>query len=124
MSTKKATLLYGLSSLFLFLFQLIYHKFSHGVISIGLHYVWILPFICGGIIIILNYPLHTLTNRFAFNLYNMGIAMLVNAIVLKGVLDIAGSDSPYLIYFYITGLLLFVASILVFSIKAFSQQTT
>ena len=122
MSTKKAILMYGLSSVFLFIFQFIYHKFGHGVISASLQFIWILPLICGSFLMILNRPLHTLSNRFAFNLYNMGIASIVNGFVLKGILDIAGSDSPYLIYFYIVGLLLFIISIVSFIIKRFSHQ--
>lgn len=123
MSVKKTMISYLLTSLFLFLFQFIYHQFSHGVVSFGLTYVWIMPLIFGFIIVLLNYPLHTLSNRFAFNLYNMGLACLVNAIVLKGILDIAGSDSPYIDYFYILSLVFIAVSLVSFIVQSFKKQT-
>lgn len=105
---------YKVCSIFLFVFQFIYHLFSHGVVSTGLKYVWLVPLIGGLIIILLNSILHTLSNRFALNIFNTGLACLINVIILQGILDIAGSDSPYLIYFYIIAPILFVLSLFIF----------
>ncbi|MGX4687604.1 hypothetical protein JNUCC83_12245 [Vagococcus sp. JNUCC 83] len=123
MSRKKTMLAYTLSSLLLYIFQFVYHKFSHGVVSFGLKYVWILPLIFGLIIILLDLVLHLLSNRLAFNFYNISLAVLVNAFILKGILDIAGSDSPYIDYFYLLSLVLIVVSLVSFIVQSFRKQT-
>lgn len=114
LSMKKTILGYVGSGLALFIFQYVYHLFGHGVTSISLKFVWLVPIIGGLIIILLNTPLHTLSNQLAFNLYNCGLAILSNVMILKGILDIAGSDSPYLSYFYLIAYPLIALSLILF----------
>ena len=111
MSIKKTFFTYLSCSIALFVFQSIYHLFCHGVVSIGLKYVWILPLLGGLIVLLLNFPLNFLNNRFAFNLYNSGLAFIINAVILQGILDIAGSDSPYVHYFYLLATILLAISL-------------
>ena len=114
LNMKKTILAYVGSGLALFIFQYVYHLFGHGVTSISLKFVWLVPIIGGLVIILLNVLLHTLSNRLAFNLYNCGLACLANGMILKGILEIAGSDSPYLSYFYIISYSLLIVSMILF----------
>ncbi len=55
-----------------------------------------------------------LENRIAFNLYNAGIATLTVGSLLRGILDIAGADSAYPIYYFIVGTLFVLIGSLLF----------
>ncbi|MHC5372341.1 hypothetical protein ACYSNU_00920 [Enterococcus sp. LJL120] len=114
MKLKRTIIGYLSITAFLFVFQLIYHRFSHGVTSIGLEYVWVIPLIGGLLIILLNGPLKTLNNRLAFNLYNIALAVCINAVIIQGILDIAGSDTPYLRYYYFIALPMLALSLVFF----------
>lgn len=57
--------------------------------------------------------------RVFFNAYNSGIATLTLGSFVKGILDIAGTSSPYIILFYGTGwLFVGVGLILLFKLVA------
>lgn len=113
-SIKRKIAGYIACSICLFFFQLIYHLFSHGVVSTGLKYVWLIPLVGGLAVIFLDWPLHTLSNRLVFNMFNTSLALLCNVLILQGILDIAGSDSPYLTYFYLLALPLLALSLILF----------
>lgn len=113
-SIKRKLAGYTTCSICLFFFQMIYHLFSHGVVSNELKYVWLIPLLGGLVVLFLDWPLHTLSNRLAFNMFNTSLALLCNVLILQGILDIAGSDSPYLTYFYLLALPLLVLSLILF----------
>jgi hypothetical protein len=55
--------------------------------------------------------------RFSFNLYNSGIAVLTIGSFLKGILEIAGADSPYAILFPAVGWIFVIAGVVLFFLK-------
>lgn len=115
MSKLKSFISYILTSFFLFIFQLIYHQYSHGIISNKLQYVWLYPLILLIVCLILDFLIDVWNHRLALNLINSGIAALVVGSMLTGVLDIAGSDSPFLfIYNYVGFGLVIIGFLLLF----------
>jgi len=96
MNKKKTSLFYGVMIVFLALFQAIYHHFSHGVTSVGLQFAWILPLLALSSLWFVSSFFPIFEKRWFMNFFNATITLLVNELVFKGILDIAGGDSPYL----------------------------
>ena len=96
MNKKKTFYSYFISSVILFIFQLVYHHFSHGVTSQALKWVWVIPMVGGAFLFIFEKILNTFRNRLAFNLFNTGLASYIVGMILKGILEIAGASSPYI----------------------------
>lgn len=104
----------------LFLFQLIYHHFGHGVVSNVLRYTWILPLMGGLLWFFQRRFFAKSAKRLEFNLLNSSIAAFCVRNILYGILEIAGSDSPYLIFLTAAGSF-FAAAWLVASLREFRQ---
>lgn len=100
----------------LFIFQYIYHLFSHGIVSSSLHWVWLVPLIGGSGVVLFSNLLGTLKNRLAFNLYNSGLASCATGMILKGILEISGTSSPYLFLYLTVGIVFIGISIFLFII--------
>jgi hypothetical protein len=60
--------------------------------------------------------------RFGYNSYNSGIATLTVGSFLKGILEIAGTDSPYLVFFTIIGWLFIAVGVIVFVLLSVSRK--
>ena len=98
-NAKHALIFIGLS-LFVFIFGLVYHAFSHGVISSDMANAWI-PVAT----VALGYTLVWLIApklskrpyfRLSVNLLNAATAWQTLGMIVKAVIEIAGSSSPYL----------------------------
>jgi hypothetical protein len=102
MNTKINTKIYVFTTLFCIVFNYIYSLFSHDVSSPFMSYAFIFSLVLGvvGFIVI---GLLNLDNRVAFNLYNAGIATLTVGSILRGIIDIAGADTTYPIYYFLVG---------------------
>jgi hypothetical protein len=103
----KTIIRYVISSIFLFIFQVVYHQFSHGVVSPALRYVWIVPILGLIIWIIVASVNHS---KLSF-LYHAGIVILINGFILQGILEIAGSDSPYIVFYFIVSFLCIIVAL-------------
>jgi len=56
-----------------------------------------------------------LDNRIAFNIYNAGIATLTVGSILQGIIDIAGADTTYPVYYFVVGtVFVFIGGLLSF----------
>ena len=108
---------YGLLSLCLFLFQMVYHHFSHGVVSFSLQYAWLLMAVAGLIWWLIGRIFSHKQLRLSANLYHSGLACLITWCLLNGVLEIAGSDSPYLWLYLLFGGGFILASLVTLGIK-------
>ena len=98
----------------------IYSLFSHGVSSPAMTWMFLYPLL-GGVLCftVLGFALcrvYCLPGyRLFFNAYNSGIATLTISSFLKGVFDIAGTESVYLGALYVAGwVFLFIAAIALF----------
>lgn len=108
---------YGLLSLCLFLFQMVYHHFSHGVVSFSLQYAWLFLAAGGVIWRLIAESFHPHPLCLQGNLYHSGLACLITWCLLNGVLEIAGSDSPYLWLYLLFGGGFILASLVTLGIK-------
>jgi hypothetical protein len=102
MNTKINIKIYVFTTLFCIVFNYIYSLFSHDVSSPFMSYAFVFSLVLGvvGFIVI---GLLNLDNRVAFNLYNEGIATLTVGSILRGIIDIAGADTTYPIYYFLVG---------------------
>lgn len=108
---KKSIIVYIFITIFCIIFNYIYSIFGHGIKSIYMMYSFIIPLILGVVVFLILYKIN-LYNRISFNLYNAGIATLIIGSILKGIFSIAGTDINYYIYYFITGIILIIISII------------
>lgn len=106
---------YFVISILCVLIVLIYYKFSHGVTSEHMTFLFLYPFIGGMVVFfIIENILKKKVKRFAFNFYNSGVATLVVGSLMNGVFEIAGTSSKYKYVFYIFGYAFIAFSVLKF----------
>lgn len=113
--TKRQVIGYLLLAILVFVIERVYSIFSHGVSSLAMSMMVVTVLVLG----VAGYRLLGLTLRKRFTkkgvnrfirLYNSGIATLVIGQFLKGVLDIAGTGSPYIKYYFIASGILILLS--------------
>lgn len=109
MSQHRATPYFDIAAL-LYLFQLLYNYFGHGVTSVFLSYAWVIAFASGLLLLVFNKLTPRAVTRFGFISFNTGIAALIFWSILTGILSIAGSDSPYLVVYLYIALISFISS--------------
>ena len=91
------------------LFHLVYHQFSHGVSSDWMTFAWTIP-LAGGIVSCLVRRSGRGGNRLAFNAWNSGLAALTLGAILRGVMEIAGTESGLILIFWILGTVFLIAA--------------
>lgn len=114
---KRSIIAYFFITIFLIVFDRIYAIFSHGVSSLSMNLMFLYPLIGGmGVYILFKYLCNEkeIKFRFIFNVYNTGIAILTIGSLLKGIMDIAGTSSQYIVYYRIIGIIFIIVSIIVF----------
>ncbi len=102
MSTKKTASTYLFTTLFCIALNYVYSLFGHGVSSPFMSYAFVFSLVLGVVGFILLGWLD-LDNRVAFNLYNAGIATLTVGSILQGIIDIAGADTTYPVFYFFIG---------------------
>lgn len=114
---KKTIIIYFLITIFLIIFDRVYSLFSHGVSSLSMNLMFLYPLL-GGVVVyyILGYLSKNKKNSMiiSFNIYNSGIAILTVGSLLKGIMDIAGTSSQYIKYYFIIGVLVIITSVIGF----------
>lgn len=105
----------------------VYGLFGHGVTSASMSWMFLYPLLGGTLVLLLIALLipeaaHADGFRLSFNLYSSGIAALTAASLLKGILEIAGADSPYTMMFFIAGWTFTASGLLVFLSKPLRQR--
>ncbi len=105
--------------LFCILFDRIYALFGHGVFSASMSFMFLYPLLLGCVPYFLLWlwiqkPEGIRHFSLLQTIWNAGIATLTIKSALKGVFDIAGTSSPYLIYFTVLGIILLNVSLLFF----------
>lgn len=113
MSTKKTAVIYLFTTLFCMALNYAYSLFGHGVSSPFMSYAFIFSLVLGFVGFILLGWLD-LDNRVAFNLYNAGIATLTVGSILRGIIDIAGADTTYPVFYFFTGTVFVVVGGLIY----------
>lgn len=115
-------------SVFCFVFNKIYAIFGHGVNSDSMTYMFLYPLLLGVLPFLLlwlfvkqadNVPHY----RLFYNSYNSGIALLTIGSLLKGIFEIAGTSSPYLIVFTVCGWGMFAIGLVIYPVNLFQRRT-
>lgn len=96
----------------------IYALFGHCIRSASMDFMFLYPLL-GGVaaFMAISFFLPRLPERLrsisrkGYNLYNSGIAALTSASMLKGIVEIAGTDSKWIVYIMVTGIALVVVGI-------------
>ena len=103
-SIKTTVIVYAVVTGLCIALNYVYSLFGHGVSSPFMTYAFVYSLVLGvlGFIVIGRLQLN---NRVAYNLYNAGIATLTVGSFLRGILDIAGADTVYPLYYFIVGTL-------------------
>jgi len=99
---KTTVKIYTFTTLFCIAFNYVYSLFGHGVSSPFMSYAFAFSLVLGVVGFTLFGRLN-LDNRIAFNLYNAGIATLTVGSILRGIIDIAGADTAYPVYYFFIG---------------------
>lgn len=109
-SSKKCFKVYLAVTAFVLTFGIVYECFSHGVVSLYMVLAFLIPLVLGvlpfGTVTVMKknyYP-----SPIGSNTYHAGIATLTVGSIVKGVLDIYGTTSPYTSVYLILGVILCV----------------
>lgn len=105
---RKTIITYLILSLAAIVIDKVYDIFGHGVDSNAMTWMFLYPLLGGAVFystISLFFPniIKFTGYRGFYNLYNSGIATLTFGSFLKGILEIAGTNSNYLVFFYTVG---------------------
>ncbi len=117
----KISFQYFCFSLFLFLFNLIYSIFAHGVSSAYMDYAFLIPFLGGSIVSLLFFKLPT-PGEIVRQTWRMGLITLVIGCLLHGVFDIYGSEVSLVNVFFYTGFLLIFGSLSLYVIQTSARK--
>lgn len=121
---RKTVITYACITAGTFIFNYVYTIFGHGVRSNYMTCMFLYPLI-GGVVFYLFlwrvFPKLILFTgyRLFYNLFNSGIALLTTGSMLKGVMEIAGTSSIYLKFYFAVGYLFLGAGFIVMMILAF-----
>ena len=107
---------YGMlmGTLFCILFSTVYNRFGHGIISLYMNGMFFIPFILG----VIPYGIDLLwikkrgKVREAIYAYNLGILTWTMGSMLKGIFQIAGTASSYVRIYWLVGMILIIAAII------------
>lgn len=103
---------YGGAALGCLIFSRIYALFSHGVSSFFMTFLWLPPLVaavlCGGVILLIRRP-----SAWFDRLFSCGVSCVTVGFCLRGVFEIAGTDSPLLWGIFLWGGALIAASAIV-----------
>lgn len=124
---KKTIVSYLILSILAIIINKIYGIFGHGVSSVAMTWMFLYPLIGGSflyffIYVFANKIIKFVGYRLFFNIYNSGIATLTFGSFLKGVMDIAGADSAYLVLYFVVGSLFTTAGLILMFIMAANQK--
>jgi len=105
---RKTILIYTAFTLFCVLFSIAYEHFSHGVYSNYMIYLFAFP-LAGGVVpafLVLAFRRIPYPTQTSCVLYNCGLTTLTVGSCLKGVLEIYGTISHYILFYWFAGFLL------------------
>ncbi|KNZ43521.1 hypothetical protein AKG39_00995 [Acetobacterium bakii] len=125
-SKRNTVIIYLVLSLTAVVINYIYGLLGHGVSSPAMTWMFLYPLLGGALLFFLINVLIPCSSLFAgyrlfFNAYNSGIATLTLGSFLKGILDIAGTSSPYIVLFYGVGWL-FISAGLILLLKLYAKH--
>lgn len=126
---KKTIFIYLFLSVTAIAVDKVYDIFSHGVDSKAMTWMFLYPLLGGALFYTLislffSYIIKYTGCRVFYNIYNSGIATLTFGSFLQGILEIAGTNSSYLKFFYIIGGAFTAAGLIIMFIMAAKRNKT
>lgn len=112
----KVAFIYLLISIFCALFGAVYEHFSYGVYSYYMIYAFAIPLV-GGVLPALSCSLLGIKKypgAVARNLYHSGIATFTAGSIIQGVLEIYGTSSSLIQWYWLAGIALLTMAVLVY----------
>lgn len=118
---------YLISSVVAIVVDKVYGIFGHGVESAAMTWMFLYPLLGGALFYFIIERVIPHITKFAgcrvfLNIYNSGIATLTLTSLLKGIFEIAGTNSPYLVYYYVTGGIFIVVGLIIMLIMAINKH--
>ncbi len=98
-------------TVFCLLFFLIYDRFSHGVRSDYMTFLFVPPLVLGLLpsAVVRLFPAIPKQPAVSADLYHAGVASVTVSFLLRGIFEIAGTSSPYQEYLMTAGVLLLIS---------------
>ncbi len=115
-SMKRALVIYAGVSLFCIVFFLVYDRFSHGVRSPYMTWLFLWP-LCLGLLpglALWRFPRLWRQGPLSANLYHPGVAALTVSSLLRGIFEIAGTASVYQKGLTLIGIILLAGGIIAY----------
>ena len=110
---KKIIIIFSVATLFCIVFDLIYTALGRGMSSNHLKYMFLYPLLMGdGVYTLLH--IAKFNNVKGANLYNASIITFVIYNIMSGIFKIAGTDSNYISWYLIAGVILLIGAIVEF----------
>ena len=111
---NKTIAIYLAVAVFTIIVDKVYAVFGHGVKSEDMTYMFLYPLVGGFafyLVLELVFPwvIQASGYRLFYNLYNCGIAIFTTVSFMKGIFEIAGTNSPYIIWYQVAGSIFIVA---------------
>jgi hypothetical protein len=108
MKLNKTIITYSLFTIGIYLFAKIYTLFGHGVTSPWMSHAYLCLLGLGVLVFfLLKIAIPEIVQqkgyRFFYQIYNSGVAILINGMLLRGILEIAGGSSAYVAWFFFVG---------------------
>jgi len=110
-------------SLSCLIFSLIYELFSHGVYSSFMVLLFLFPLLLGAVPFSLLARAGIFPPDAARRDYHAGIATLATGSCLTGILEIYGTTSPYLRFYWMAGIILLLCGMLRFLLSLRHRRT-
>lgn len=103
-------------TVFCFVFFLVYDRFSHGVRSPYMTYLFAWPLVLGLLpsVLLWLFPRIRRQKRISADLYHAGVAAVTVSSMLRGILEIAGTGSDYQQWLMIAGGVLLLGGIIAY----------
>ena len=116
---NKGVMIYLIITIFCQVFFLIYDRFSHGVRSPYMTYLFLWPLLLGLVPGLLFWciPRIRRQGRISANLYHSGVAAVTVSSLLRGIFEIAGTGSKYQEWLMIAGGVMLLAGVWAYMFK-------
>lgn len=111
-------------SAFCLIFGIVYHRFSHGVTSPYMGFSFLFP-LAGGFLpyfIMSFFPKIINKKSMCRTVYNSGIATLTTGSLVTGIVEIYGTSTRYSVIYYIVGIILLAAGVLLLIRDIFNRK--
>lgn len=103
---RRQAVIWLAAAAFCVFFSLVYNHFGHGIHSFFMSDLFLWPLAGAVWYSLLPAVFSVLPGRLSVNAMNAGIATVTVGSLLRGIFEIAGTASPYVIFFFCVGFLL------------------